>query len=115
LVCRRDPRQGGANPRGAHRGREAGRGPRLHGAARRQQESRPNRRDREGAGRGPGGWTRGGSRIPGMKRFATPWMAREALVGFLAGSMAAILCLFVPLDTVVRVLLALALIAAGYL
>ncbi|HYV85294.1 MAG TPA: HAMP domain-containing sensor histidine kinase [Patescibacteria group bacterium] len=50
-----------------------------------------------------------------MKRFATPWMAREALVGFLAGSMAAIFCLFVPLDAVVRVLLALALIAAGYL
>jgi signal transduction histidine kinase len=50
-----------------------------------------------------------------MKKFATPWMAREALAGFLAGSIAAILSLFVPAGAAVHALLALALITACYL
>ena len=51
-----------------------------------------------------------------MKRFATPWLAREALVGLLVGLVAALMSLvLVPASPVLRALLALAQIAAGYL
>jgi signal transduction histidine kinase len=51
-----------------------------------------------------------------MKGFGTPWLAREALAGLLLGIVTALMSLvLVPQSAVLRVLLALALIAAGYL
>lgn len=51
-----------------------------------------------------------------MKRFSTPWLAREALAGLLFGIVAALSSLvLVPAGQGIRSLLAIALIAVGYL
>jgi signal transduction histidine kinase len=50
-----------------------------------------------------------------MKRFGTPWLAREALAGLLLGTVAALMSVVLVAAGPPRVLLALSLIAAGYL
>src|SRR5262245_24244690 len=116
LVLGREARQGRADSRGAHRGRAAGDGPHLHGPTGRQQESPPDRRDREIPRRGAGGRARKRPGDEGMKRFATPWLAREAIIGALVGALAGVLSLaFVSAGPIVDTLLAATVLVAGYL